>query len=180
MFSKLVDAFRRWRNEGETTTWMKFKLELEGRRPPQGDQDAVTEGAAEPVVYPDVVVGIVLRRRRAAMLQKTNQAGTMWKFPGGSVEAGETNEEAVVRELRRDLGLNCRVVRKIGERRHPVTGGCICYYLCKAQGGKSRYLERYKAEEIRWLTPREINHVTNGTLFDQVWETIRDEAKLSR
>lgn len=135
---------------------------------------------ATPDKYPDVVVGIVLRRRRAAMLRRTREAGTMWTFPGGKVEEGESHEEAVVRELREEIGLSCHVTRRIGERVHPVTGRTITYFLCKAAGGKSRNLERNKADDIRWLTPREIETVTNGTLFDKVRETISAEARLKR
>ncbi len=135
---------------------------------------------ATPEKYPDVVVGVVLRRRRAVMLRRTGEAGTMWTFPGGKVEDGESHEEAVVRELREEIGLSCHVVRRIGERGHPVTGRTITYFLCKAEGGKSRNLERNKADDIRWLTPREIETVTNGTLFDKVRETIAAEARLKR
>jgi 8-oxo-dGTP diphosphatase len=133
-----------------------------------------------PDKYPDVVVGIVLRRRRAVMLRRTGEAGTMWTFPGGKVDEGETHEEAVVRELREEIGLICHVIRRIGERVHPVTGRTITYFLCKAEGGKSRNLERNKADDIRWLMPREIEAVTNGTLFDEVRETIASEARMKR
>lgn len=181
MFSKLADTFRRWRqHDGAASNQMKFKLELEGRRPSAADADTVAEKAVEAEVYPDVVVGIVLRRRRAVMLRQATQAGTMWTFPGGKVEKDETREEAVVRELREEIGLYCRVVRKIGDRLHPVTGRPITYFLCKAQGGKPRNIERNKADDIRWLTPREIDQVTNGTLFDKVRDTIRAETRLSK
>ncbi|MCS4089378.1 NUDIX domain-containing protein [Rhizobium sp. BK176] len=181
MLSKIADVLRRWRgNRGTSALPMKFTLELEGGRPTTDDAGAAAEKAAGAAVYPDVVVGVVLRRRRAVMLRQTNQSGTMWTFPGGKVERDETHEEAVVRELREEIGLRCDVVRKIGERVHPVTGRSITYFLCKAQGGKPRNLERNKADDIRWLTPREIDQVTNGTLFDKVRDTIRDETRLNK
>lgn len=153
----------------------RIRIELEGKEAP-----GRATGSASPVTYPDVVVGVVLRRRRAVMLRRIGDAGTMWTFPGGKVEAGETREEAVVRELREEIGLRCHVVKQIGERVHPVTGKTITYFLCKAEGGKSRNLERNKADDIRWLSPREIETVTNGTLFDKVRETIAEEARLKR
>jgi 8-oxo-dGTP diphosphatase len=180
MFSKLADTFRRLCNHDRATSnQIKFKLELEGRRS-SADADSAAEKAAEADIYPDVVVGVVLRRRRAVMLRQTNQAGTMWTFPGGKVEKDETPEEAVVRELREEIGLYCRIVRKIGERVHPVSGRSITYFLCKAQGGKPRNLERNKADDIRWLTPREIDQVTNGALLDKVRDAIRAETRLAK
>lgn len=180
MFSKIADVIRRWGSQnGAITSPIKFTLELEGRRPLADYAEAIAV-KAEAAVYPDVVVGVVLRRRRAVMLRQTTQAGAMWTFPGGKVEEDETPEEAVVRELREEIGLYCRVVRKIGERVHPITGRSITYFLCKAQGGKPRNLERNKADDIRWLTPREIEEVTNGALFDKVRETIHTETRLRR
>jgi 8-oxo-dGTP diphosphatase len=49
--------------------------------------------------------GRVLACRRAP---GKDAAGT-WEFPGGKVEPGETNEDALVREIREELGVGIRV-----------------------------------------------------------------------
>ncbi len=45
----------------------------------------------------------------------TGQMGGRWEFPGGKVEAGESDAEAVVREFREEFGVDVTVGEKIAE-----------------------------------------------------------------
>lgn len=45
----------------------------------------------------------------------TGQMGGRWEFPGGKVEVGETDQEAVVREIKEEFGIAVTVGEKIAE-----------------------------------------------------------------
>lgn len=44
--------------------------------------------------------------------------GLLWEFPGGKVEPGETDEQALARECREELDVELAVGRKLWEGRH--------------------------------------------------------------
>ena len=75
-----------------------------------------------------------------------------WALPGGRVEAGETIEQAVVREVKEQTGLNVEIVRKIGEYHESGVQDGIEYdyypacFLVKPIGGK---IERPEMEIIK-------------------------------
>jgi 8-oxo-dGTP diphosphatase len=44
--------------------------------------------------------------------------GGLWEFPGGKLEPKETAQQALVRELREELGINVQKYRLLGEVTH--------------------------------------------------------------
>jgi 8-oxo-dGTP diphosphatase len=78
-----------------------------------------------------------------------------WEFPGGSVEFGETLENALVREIREEYGFIVEVVQLLDvvnhilqeEKQHWVSPS----YLCRYKNGKPCIKEPHKCEEIGWF-----------------------------
>lgn len=79
-----------------------------------------------------VVVGLVERRREVLIARKKTVPGHFlsgaWHVPGGRVEAGETLEEAIRRELREEAGIDVIVVGALGEI--DVDGARVHWFLC--------------------------------------------------
>src|SRR3954470_12515537 len=68
-------------------------------------------------------VGAVVRgvAGRLLMIRRGREPSRgLWSLPGGRVEAGETAEEAVVREVREETGLEVRPVQPVGRVRIPA------------------------------------------------------------
>ena len=59
----------------------------------------------------DVVAAIIEKDNRILLAQRPAHADQpgMWEFAGGKVEAGETQPEALVRELHEELGITAKV-----------------------------------------------------------------------
>ena len=77
---------------------------------------------------------IIVQKNQVALVKRVRGGKTYYVFPGGGVEEGETPEDAVVREIKEELGLDISVERLIVEiayRSHKQF-----YFLVKVNGGE--------------------------------------------
>lgn len=83
-----------------------------------------------------------------------------WEFPGGKVEAGETPQQALIREIKEELETDIKVGELIGtiEYDYPTFHLSMDCFWCEVIEGKLKLLE---AESARWLT--------KGALYDVQW-----------
>jgi len=101
--------------------------------------------------YPDRPVigvgGVIIDRGRTVLIRRgTEPLLGEWSIPGGTVEIGETLEEAVRRELREETGLEVRVLELIelfdriyrDAEEKPRFHYVIADYLCGLVGGEPR------------------------------------------
>lgn len=100
-----------------------------------------------------VAVGVL--RRAGEILLTRRLAGThlagYWEFPGGKFEPGETPQQALVRELREELGIAALTARPLIRHRHPYPTRDVVLHTFEVtawQGGEPRGLQ---GQALRWL-----------------------------
>lgn len=81
-----------------------------------------------------------------------------WEFPGGKIEAGETPEEALVREIREELDTEIRVGKLIDtiECDYPTFHLSMDCFWAEVVAGR---LVLKEAEDARWLTKETLESV---------------------
>ena len=81
-----------------------------------------------------------------------------WEFPGGKVEAGESPEEALRREIREELEVVVNVGDLIDtiEYDYPAFHLSMKCYACTIAGGSPHLLEH---EAARWLSADQLDSV---------------------
>ena len=81
-----------------------------------------------------------------------------WEFPGGKIEAGETPEEALVREIREELDTEIRVGALIDtiEYDYPAFHLSMDCFWAEVVAGR---LVLKEAEDARWLTKETLESV---------------------
>lgn len=74
-----------------------------------------------------------------------------WEFPGGKVEPGETSEEALLREVREELGIPVQIDSHLMtiEYDYPDFHLSMDCYLCSLMGETPKLLEHLQS---KWLT----------------------------
>lgn len=110
----------------------------------------------------DVVCGVIEDGdgRVLACLREGGHLAGCWEFPGGKVEEGESEEDALKRELSEELG----IVVEVGAAMAPVPWNYgdrtirLLPYRCRILSGEPRPLEH---EKVVWCAPYQ--------LADLVW-----------
>jgi A/G-specific adenine glycosylase len=124
-----------------------------------------TRAARRPVPHRDVVAGVTWERGHdpwdpdARVLIAQREAGDMlgglWEFPGGTVEQGESFDEALRRELREELGIEVEVGSLFTTVDHAYTHFRMTLHVfhCRHTAGRPRALG---CADFSWVLPSEI------------------------
>ncbi|MEY4511859.1 MAG: mismatch repair protein MutT [Pseudomonadota bacterium] len=107
---------------------------------------------------------LITQRRATAILP------LLWEFPGGRVEAGETDEAALVRELRERLDADVKVGQLISFVSHPYEHYRVELYLYECSLTSDNVSGRNVAD-LRWVRSDE---------FEKYEFTPADEASMAK
>jgi 8-oxo-dGTP diphosphatase len=99
-----------------------------------------------------VVAAILQSGGRILIGQRTPQQShpLQWEFPGGKVEAGESPEQAVVRELQEELGIQASVITEITRYEYAYRGRNTILLIFLRIGNWTPEPQNLIFQDLRW------------------------------
>lgn len=108
------------------------------------------------------VAGLVINNQNEWLVVKKKYGGLkgMWSLPAGFVDAGETVDEAVIREVKEETGLSCRVQELLGVRtgviKHEISDNMILFLLEQIDSDEPIRIETKELYDVSFIHPRQL------------------------
>jgi 8-oxo-dGTP diphosphatase len=122
---------------------------------------------------PPVASAVIVQDGRLLLARRREQEGSvLWVLPGGAVEAGESAEQAAVRETFEETGLTVEARQLLGERVHPATKRRMFYVACDVIAGTAHVGDPEEHDAVEWVPVGDLGaYVPNG-FFPAVQERL--------
>lgn len=123
----------------------------------EGAQPAANPRPAGPALR-FVAAGLIVREGRILICQRRpdQPMALQWEFPGGKIEAGESAEQALARELDEELGIQATVGQRVIRIRHNYRHGGAVDLQFFAVPAFSGELENRIFHQFRWVRLEEL------------------------
>lgn len=110
------------------------------------------------------VVAAVIEHDNRYLITQRNAAAVLpllWEFPGGKVEPGETDEEALIREVRWRIGIDVTIVEKLGAHHHTYQRYDVhmTMFACTlGQGPENGVPKPVNVNDLLWVASSELKN----------------------
>ena len=107
------------------------------------------------------VAAAVIRKGGRVLLTRRPPGGPLglqWEFPGGKIEPGETVQQALVREIHEELGVEVRPLEVLEVARHDYPHGpSVEVHFVRCETAATAFEAGPGVHEVRWAVPGEVS-----------------------
>ncbi|MEX2526266.1 MAG: (deoxy)nucleoside triphosphate pyrophosphohydrolase [Gemmatimonadota bacterium] len=123
--------------------------------PDSSQQRSSLQGSPPPI---PVLAAVIRRNHRYLLCLRPpgKRHGGLWEFPGGKLDAGESEREGVTRELREELDVEVTAVGEVMFSRRDPGSAFVIHFLQVEIRGEPRALEH---SQVGWFTVEEASRM---------------------
>jgi len=133
------------------------------------------------VNYPEVVVGaIIFNAQGEVLICKSTKYHTKYIIPGGHIELGESMEDALVREVKEETGLDVYDLKLISlkdsaESKEIDPHFIFIDYICRTDS--TDITLNHELDSYAWISLDELDDYDLGSFVKHLLEELRDKDK---
>jgi ADP-ribose pyrophosphatase YjhB (NUDIX family) len=131
------------------------------------------------------VAGLVINAQNEWLVVKKKYGGLKgkWSIPAGFVDEGETVDEAVVREVKEETGLSCRVAQLLGVRtgviKNEISDNMILFLLQQTHPEEEIVIQEAELYEAAFIHPeRLMDETTSSIMLRYMVEAMQSEERI--
>lgn len=119
------------------------------------------------------VAGLVINECDEILLIKSPWRG--WEYPGGMVEPGETLQDALIREIKEEAGVDVEITGFVGICKNVEKDIVNIDFVCRYKSGQLKTSN--ESTEVKWVSVSEALDMVNFPLTKKSLETMLSTQK---
>lgn len=139
----------------------------------------------KPIVQKIVVAGVLIYKNKALIIQRNKDEDVfpnLWEIPSGKRELFEKSQEALIREMKEEVGVEIKILSPVDvfefkvEKENETRDSTQISFLCKLINNSEVKLSG-EHQNFAWISENEID---NYELSDETKDVIKKTFKLKK
>ncbi len=136
------------------------------------DERAVECPVCKTIIYPCIspaIIVAILSDDKLLLARGTNFRDNFYSLVAGYVDVGESLEQAVVREVKEEVGLNIRNIRYYKSQPWPFSGSMMIGFIAEADENQPIQIDNKEIAHAAWFSRTELpNHPPNRSIAGEL------------
>jgi NAD+ diphosphatase len=119
------------------------------------DDRAIICPGCHTIVYPRIspaIIVAIICNDKILLARNSNFAGNWYSLVAGYVDIGESLEEALIREVKEEVGLDVKNIRYYKSQPWPLSGSMMIGFIAEADENQAVKIDGKEIAEAAWFT----------------------------